>query len=478
MKVFKKLCLLLLSLSFFNLTNGQEIRVSDEVALRNAVSYELIGELKGNILLLQDRNSEVEVQGFNQVMQKSWKKELEFDKRQPRMVGVVGTQEDFTVIYQFRHKGNTILKAHKYSHAANLIDSVTVKDFGFLFYSPNFEIIRSEDRSKVLVFFLEKYKTLRGVAFDLNRMEVVGEANISPNDMDFNFEFIQPLLGNNGDFSFILSKDNYRSRKKEHHYEIYEYKIGSDQWVMHSIPFADRLTYDIRFLYDNLNGGLSATGLYSDRNVAKAQGLFYFRMQSDGGEDYILTFHEFEEDFLTNLTGKEIDENKGLNEVSVEDLILRRDGGALLVGERNKQFERRTAASPGRLYYDPTVRSLVDYYNEDIFVVAFHPDGTKHWEVILPKKQFSQDDGGVFSSYFLFKTPSQLRFLFNDEIKLKNTVSEYIVRGDGSFERKSIMNTENLSLKMRFRDAIQIDGDEILVPSERRNRLKLVKLEY
>ena len=102
----------------------------------------------------------------------------------------------------------------------------------------------------------------------------------------------------------------------------------------------------------------------------------------------------------------------------------------------------------------------------------------KHWELILPKKQFSQDDGGVYSSYFLFKTPSQLRLMFNDEIKPKNTVSEYIVRGDGTFERKSVLNTENLELKMRFRDAVQLDSDEILIPSERRNRLKLVKLEY
>ena len=467
----------LIALNFSSLL-GQEIRVSDEVALRNAISYDLIGELKGNTLLLQDRKSEVEVQGFNTAMQQAWTKELELDKRQPKVVGVLGMEETFTLFYQFRWKGNTILKAHRYNHNANLVDSVTMKDYGFLFYSPDFEMIRSQDRSKVLIYFLEKYKTIRSVVFDVNKMKVIADTNITPDDLDFNFEFVQPLLNNNGDFSFILSKDNFRSRKKEHHYEIHEYIVDNQNWVMYDVGLGNRLTYDINFLYDNLNGGMSAAGLYSDKNIAKANGFFYLRLPEHNGDNKVLNFHEFEDEFVSSFTGKEVDDNKGINEVAVEDIVLRRDGGLLLVGERNKQFERRTAASASRLYYDPTARSLVDYYNEDIFIIAFHPDGKKHWELILPKKQFSQDDGGIFSSYFMFKTPSQLRLMFNDEIKPKNTVSEYIVRGDGSFERKSVMNTDNLELKMRFRDAVQLDSDEILIPSERRNRLKLVKLEY
>ena len=84
----------------------------------------------------------------------------------------------------------------------------------------------------------------------------------------------------------------------------------------------------------------------------------------------------------------------------------------------------------------------------------------------------------MYSSYFLFRTPTSLRFLFNDEIKYENTVSEYVLNGNGDFERNSLLSTENLKLRLRFRDALQVNGNELIVPSERRNRLRLVKLEY
>ena len=73
------------------------------------------------------------------------------------------------------------------------------------------------------------------------------------------------------------------------------------------------------------------------------------------------------------------------------------------------------------MVYDNMSRSVVDYFYEDLFVLAFYPDGNLHWNTILHKKQYSQDDEGVFSSYFLFKTPAFLRLIFNDEIKFENT---------------------------------------------------------
>jgi hypothetical protein len=149
----------------------------------------------------------------------------------------------------------------------------------------------------------------------------------------------------------------------------------------------------------------------------------------------------------------------------------------LMIAERNRQLERRTG-STNRAFFDGGVRYIVDYYYDDMFMVSFNPDGKTHWKTILHKKQYSQDDNGVFSSFFLYKNPTNLRLLFNDEIKYENTVSEYVVNGSGDFERKSLLNTENLELKLRFRDALQVSATEIIVASERRNRLKLVKLQY
>ena len=156
--------------------------------------------------------------------------------------------------------------------------------------------------------------------------------------------------------------------------------------------------------------------------------------------------------------------------------MLRQDGGALMIAERNHEVQRGTAA--GRGFFRDGMRMIVDYYYDDLFAIAFSPKGMPQWKTALHKKQYSQDDEGTFSSYFLLKTPENLRFLFNDEIKYENTCSEYVLSPAGEFDRNGILNTVNQGLRMRFRDALQISSSECLVPSEFRNRLKLVLLRF
>ena len=84
----------------------------------------------------------------------------------------------------------------------------------------------------------------------------------------------------------------------------------------------------------------------------------------------------------------------------------------------------------------------------------------------------------MYSSYFLFKTPDKLRLLFNDEIRQENTVSEYTIRGNGYYKRKSVFSTDYQRLRLRFRDAVQVAYNECIVPSERNSRLNLVRIRF
>jgi hypothetical protein len=118
----------------------------------------------------------------------------------------------------------------------------------------------------------------------------------------------------------------------------------------------------------------------------------------------------------------------------------------------------------------------VDYYFDDIFVACFSPNGEKQWENILRKKQFSQDDDGLYSSFFIFSNRSFLRILFNDEIKNESTVSQYLLLPDGRINRKSVLNTSNTKLNLRITDAIQIDETTLIVPSENNGKMSLVRL--
>ena len=418
--------------------------------------------------MLQDRPTEIAVKGFNKNLKEEWEKTIELDKRQPKLLGVTRGRTHFCLIYMFRRKGDIVVKAHKYDAAANLKDSVVVNNYGKLFFTPDFETVVSEDRSKMLLYHIERYKNIQAFVFDTDSMRVLSSQTIVPEDMDFNFEFVQAEVSNSGNYAFVLNKYNFKSTKKDHYYEVHEYNQSQDKVNPYPIILGDHLTFSVKFAYDNLNDYLVAGGFYSDKNLAFADGYFFLQIPSNSPKEYQVKFNEFDSEFISNLIGKEKENHKGIKEAVVQEIVLRRDGGILLVGERNRQYERRSAGATGRLYYDPTRRFLVDYYYEDLFVLSIHPDGRPHWKTILPKKQFSQDDNGIYSSFFLFKSRASLKFIFNDEIKNENTISEYVLKGDGTFDRNSIMSTANLDLKIRFRDAIQIDNDEYLVPSERK----------
>lgn len=473
----KNLLLLTLILHLPVFAFAQKITVSEDIILKNDSYYEIIGELKGQTLLFRDQTTEYKVEGFDENMKATWEKELELDKKSANIVGLAADKDFFTVFYQYRQKGSTILKAQRYDPAANMRDSVTVKDFGYLFFTPNFEIVQSEDRSKVLLFFVEKQDVFRVLSFDLNTMQLLWEKSFSPESFLYYEEYLETLVDNEGNMYLILEKDNYRSRRKQHYYEIHAFNGRTDQMNSFNIAMRGRLTYDVKFSFDNLNHSLVAGGLFSEKELSRANGFFYLNIDPDEPKEHLLEFQEFDEDFMASLTGKKADRNKGITEINVQEIVLRRDGGILLIAERNRQFERRSGSTT-RLYYEGQSRYMVDYYFEELIVLSVHPDGNTHWKTVLHKKQYSQDDNGVYSSYFLFKSPSSLRFLYNDEIRYENTVSEYVLNGTGEYERNSLLSTRDLELRLRFRDALQISSNVVVVPSERRNRLKLIKMVY
>lgn len=463
-------------ISFLSLTlSAQDILVSEDLPLRNDVSYELIGELKGNILLYHNRSTEHEIQCFDPRMQLDWSKELEFDRRTAKTLGIIADDQHFFIFHHFRRKGNTLLKVNKYDAGANLQDSVLVFDYGFLFFTPDFTLIRSEDRTKALVFFVEKQSIMRALAFDVTTMELLWEKSFAPEDYSYSEDGLQALVDNNGNMHLIIEKDNYRSRRKEHFYQVHSFYGETDEYRTFDTSFKGMLTYDAFFTYDDLNNTLVAAGFYSEKDLGKATGFFYLNIDPRKPSDITLKFQKFDTETLMGILGKRGKRAKGIQEISIQEVVLRRDGGAILIGERNRMFER---GGTSRTYIDGVNRFMVDYYFDELLIASIHPTGEVHWKTILHKKQYSQDDNGIYSSYFLFKTPSSLRFLFNDEIKYENTVSEYILNGFGNYDRNSLLSTANLDLRLRFRDALQTGSNALIVPSERRNRLKLVKMEF
>ncbi len=474
---------LLLSIFYFclsiNALPGQSALVSDPLFIRSDYGYELIGRLRDRILVFRDRYDNFVVQAFDAQMHLSWSKDLDdLDHRGMRVLGVVPGRNDFSVVYQMRRRGHTILRVHKYDPGANLIDSMLIKDYGErLFNTPVLDLVHSEDRNCLVVYNTAERDQIEATCFLLDKMQVLWDTTSMVDDASDFFEDRQPetALSNTGAFFWITEKNNRKGRLDRHELKILQF----DGAGIHTnrTPLGGYLTVDSRFIFDNLNQCLSAAGLWAEKGRERANGAFYLSIVPGVDSAQVLRYEPFDEKFVSILRQKDVGEdNRGIADAQLRELLLRQDGGIILVAERYHEIQRGAAA--GRGFFRDGMRMIVDYYYDDVFVVALQPNGQAQWKSALHKKQYSQDDEGTFSSYFLMRNADKMRFFFNDEIKYENTCSEYVLSAAGEFDRNSLLNTLNQSLRLRFRDALQLNASECLVPSEYRGRLKLVLLRF
>ncbi len=472
---------LLLATILCTCVRAQVLTVSDELTMRSDTEYDLIGKLGGQVLLFQDRDTKHLLTAYDRNMRQSWEKELELRGRNIRLMETIAKQDGtgFHLLYLFRDKGRNFLQLDQYNPAGNLQDSVTLVDFGAFFTTPEDQSFRSNDEKKLVLLIAEQQTKIRSIGIDLENMELLYDIETEPEKFFFNDDFMQAEVTNEGDLYFIIERDNFRSKRKEHKYEVHTFRAADRQVSTFEIPMGDSLTYDIYFRYDNTNQQLVAGGLYTTKDFNRADGYYWLKIDPANPAQSLPRFTPFPTTLIRNVEGKKFNKkNPGIDELSVRDLVLRQDGGGLIITERNRQLERRSNASRTQVVNNYGIRPLVDYHYDEMIVFSIHPDGKPHWSNILHKKQYSQDDGGVYSGYLLMENPRSLRFLFNDEIRFENTVSEYVVNGRGEFDRNSLFNTRDLNMRLRFRDGIQVAANEVVLPSEHRNKLRLVKMTY
>ena len=458
---------------FTSTIHAQAITISEEIPLRNDYSYDILGWVEQDLLLFRDRGQEFFVQAFDSDLHLKWEREVYLGDRKADIIGVVTHTDRFHIFFGMREKGDYIIQHKSYAHDLNLIDTSILDVITDVFITPQFQIEISEDKTKVLLY-QDDNSGLRLISYDLNSNKVLWMNEIKLAGTNLQRDFRSIAVSNSGDFFLALEPDRFLQKVQS--LELFCTVQGEEEILRETITLGDVQVYDYYTIYDNVNRNLVITGLYSDRNSSRALGFYFLRYQP--GLHYQVNLLQFNESLLAEVHGREVDISRGLNDFNVQQVALRHDGGAVIIAELNKEFSRRSSLPMRRDNGSFSRSGWVDYYYEDLILFAVHPNGTEHWKEVLRKRQYSQDDDAIYSSFFLFKTPSRLRFLFNDEIKHENTVGGYEVTGTGYVERKTVFNTDYQRLKLRFKDGIQVANNECIVPSERNNRLNLVRIVY
>lgn len=466
--------LLLLSLLFLigSSAQGQSVIVSEDIPLRSDMRYEVLSMSNGKTLLFRDRVFEQDVIGFDETLHKKWTQELYFEKKRIGIIGMVSGTEDFTIFYQFRDGMSIFLIGRKYDEKAQVLRSDTILTIESMLNTPEYYFAHSKDHKKALIFSSERNKVLTAMGVDVDSIGLLWNHTVSLDEANVRKEFRQAMISNKGDGYIVFEGDNMWTRRETHRLEVIPLDSMRNRIF---IPLEGIMCYDVKFEFNNGDNSIIGSCSFSEKSDFKTVGIKTFDIGFKGPDDYALSTIRFGDDLLQDIYGKKVNKKKGLRDLVIRHLQPRADGGLVIFGELSKEYSRRPSFATAASAYS---RRWVDYYFEDIVAFSIHPDGKLHWSEVLHKRQYSQDDDAMYSSFFVFELPAQLRILFNDEIRSENTVSEYIVTGRGLQERKNLMSTDYQNLKLRFREAIQTSNQSLIVPSLKGNRLSLVKITY
>ena len=456
---------------------GQQLTISSDIPYRTEYAYKMLGQYEDRFLLYLDKpNDKYEITGYNEELQQSWKRELLFEKRNIRIVAVEKMEDAFFIIYTYRNKGDVFLKARKYNGDADVIDSLTIHTYKNELITPRFLYVQSEHDKAGIVFSTDKdfestFYTLDLTKFVLKWTQTIQFSSFLKQD------FRQIEVSDEGELFFVLEKQKSIIKSKNQGY-IITYANSEEKAGHYAIELEDISGIDIFIKYDNLHKRLIGAGLYSNAGFSRIHGYYTLHFYGGNISEYTFSQQPFERELLEDVYGKSVSVKKGLTELEITDIALRKDGGFLIITEINKVSDRRSAygVNAGSQPYYGGRR--VDYFNDDLLLFSVLENGEPHWNTVLHKKQHSQNDFASFSSYCLFTNPSSLRIIYNDEIRNENTVSEYVIYPNGRHNRNSLLSTDYYQLSLRFKDAEQISENSLIVASERRNKLNLVKIEY
>ncbi len=238
---------------------------------------------------------------------------------------------------------------------------------------------------------------------------------------------------------------------------------------------------------------LVCAGFYSNRGVNSIKGVFYYTIDIDSKQVINQSTKDFEFDFIAgNLSESRRNKLKAstrntsipeLPKFNLDQLILRGDGGALLLAE---QYDVSVYSDYD--YFTNRVTNRYIYQYDDIVAVSVSPEGNIDWATRIPKRQETMDDQGVYSSYCYGVTGDQLIILYNDnpknyfKDKKSSTIYEFdayrgqpsysIIESNGAFSSGILENTADDRFFIRPSVCKQVGSNRILVYKEFSGRYK------
>ncbi len=471
------------------------------------LNFEIVGKINGNFLIYKNVRNKNWIAVLDNDMKQIGKVEQEYVPDNDRMINVdFFAYGDFAyMIYQYQKKNVVYCMASKIDGNGNPVGPVTELDTTHLGFASNnkiYSVLGSEDKSKIIIFKINsRNKNLFFMTTLLmnDKLEIQKKSRLAIPMEERNDYLGDFHLDNEGDLVFSKfmrsGNDNISSAAF-----VVKY-AQADSLMYRELSIEKTWLDEIHIKVDNNNKRYFLTSFYFKERRGNIDGLYFYVWDKTTAQPVFENISIFSEELRREARG-DASIKMAFNDYFIRDIISRKDGGFLIGTEayyttsRFNNWNRwdylygSPFMSPAynSYYYSPyynrywwnsrsSSNQAVRYHADNIAVLSFNNQGQLEWSNVMGKTQFD-DESDDLLSYQLMNTGSEIHFLFNQQERRNNLLTDFSVRPSGELTRNPTLKNLDKGYEFMPKYGKQVSSRQMIIPCAYRNYICFAKLDY
>ncbi len=488
------------------------------------LNFDIVGKIGGKVLIYKNIRDQYQLSVYDLEMKLQQKVKFDFLPDRVRLLSTdfIAYTDFVYFLYQYQQKNTVYAMAVKFDGNAKrmgeplLLD--TTSNLNYTVNSSIYTFVNSEDKQKIAAFKIstknDKEHVVTSLVFDkgLNILEKVR----IPIPMPFRNDYLGEFgLDNDGGLIF-LRETATAEQESINKLSLVIKPLGSINPMISDLRISSIYLDDTRLKIDNLNKRVLVTSFFSKLRRGNIEGLYYSLWDKAQFTELLNTATVFSDEFRADAHGQG-PIRAAFNEFYLKQLILRKDGGFMMIAEsaytssrgnnmsrwdymnRSPFFNQGLGNGFGPNFYSfnnpmgfypwggmggfggggmmNNTGNVNRYYADNVAVISIDPSGKTEWSNIIRKNQYD-DNTDNYIGYGLINSGSMLRFIFNIQEKRTNILTDQTLSPEGQIDRNPTIKNPERGYDFMPRHAKQVGSKQVIVPCMYRGFTCFARIDY
>lgn len=469
------------------------------------MNFEIAGKIGGNFLIYKNTRGRNWIVVLDNDMKQVGKEEQDYVPDNDRMINVdFFPYGDFCyMVYQYQKKNVVYCMASRINSTGKKIGDVMELDtthIGFAANNKIYTVISSEDKSKIGVFKINsRNKKLYAMTTLLlnDKLQLQKKSRIYIPMEERNDNLGEFAIDNDGDMVFSKFFRNNNDNISSAFLVIKQ--AQSDTLQYNELSIEANMLDEIQVKVDNFNKRYFLTSFFYKEKRGNIDGLYFYVWDKTRTMKSMENTSTFSDELRKEAKG-DATMKTAFNDFFIRNIVTRRDGGFIIGSEAYFTTSRFNNWNRwDYLYGSPFSQSFNDYYYspyysrywwnsrpnsqavryhaDNIAVLSFNNSGQLEWSNVIGKSQFD-DESDDNISFQLMNTGGQLHFLFNQQERRNNLLTDYSISPDGQMNRNPTLKNLDKGYEFLPKYGKQVSGRQMIVPCIYRNYICFAKIDY